>query len=147
MTTFAAAIGSPIDILSKVEIQRNSVVVDFYVSKKKFKSYKTERGRKNYVWKKLNAVLAKVPKLQQGLKILEFDPISNYFWGEDFICTPNDLGYNINNQVHKAKGDKLCVRDFSVEMIAVKLEETAPNLPKFQGEDYYIISSSYKLLK
>lgn len=97
--------------------------MDFYVNKKKYESYKTDRGRNNLVWRTLNKYLDSLTgKVIEGITIRNANCTSNNFWGNVPLNTVNDLGYCCYNEV-PLNEDVLTFRMLSLDIVGVVAED------------------------
>lgn len=98
--------------------------MDFYISKKKHDSYKTDRGRNSYVWRTLKKYLGSMTgKVVDGVEIRNLDVTSNNFWGDLPSARVNDLGYWDKNRV-PLNESVITIRIFQVDLVGVVSDET-----------------------
>lgn len=123
-------------------------IIDFYVNKKKYEGYKTERGRWNYVYTELAKILSSLTgDFYEGIEIRNATITSNHFWGQDEFCEVNDLGFSINNQV-PLNEDKITLRIFQIDIVGVVPEkkELTDCFIMIEDTDYQIDISNVKIV-
>ncbi len=97
--------------------------IDFYVNKEKYRSYKTQKGRHNYVDKVLRKIFSSIKgKVIDGVEIREAIITSNNFWGIDGFHEINDLGYCNSNRV-PLNEEKITLRIFQIDFVGVLIED------------------------
>jgi hypothetical protein len=102
-----------------MNILLTSAYMDFYVNKKKYEAYKTDKGRWNYVYKTIKEHLDSMTgTVVNNITIRDASLTSNKFWGQDNIIIVNDLGYSVGNKV-PLNEDKITIRNFSIDITAV----------------------------
>lgn len=124
-----------------MELLKVGLIIDFYVSKKKYNSYKRINTGKKYVERELkNYLRSLVGTVENGVEIRYCDISSNEFWGND-LCIINDLGHSFSNQLEKKRGDKLPIRVFGGEIIGIVLQdrERFENIVK---DNFILLTSS-----
>ena len=124
-------------------ILKSGGYIDFYISKKKYESLKTERGQMNYVYRVLKQFLKNMTGLitKEGLEVRDVDITSNNFWGDKISI--------IEAQYSKLKANenKLIVRNFMIDLIAVVLTKECENqFPEFKFEHFILKIGHSKLI-
>ena len=105
--------------LDQVNIFKGGAIIDIVVNREKFDSYKTERGKRNFVHRKLSDVFVSLENKKIGeLTIRDVSITSNHFWGEDFCEVPN-LSYCLSNQVEQIEDSKIVLRFFQVDVLGL----------------------------
>jgi hypothetical protein len=128
-----------------MELLKVGLVVDFYVSKKKYNSYKKASSLRRYVERVLKDYLQSlVGTVENGVEIRYCNITTNEFWGND-LSFINDLGYSFSNQIERREDDKLAVRVFGGEIIGIIIEkrERFENIVK---EDFILMTSSAQII-
>ena len=125
-----------------MKIVKANAFVDFYVSKKKYNSYKKEANKKRYVESVLFDYLQTlVHTVHNGCEIRYCRASSNSFWGQELTII-NDLGYNCNNLKEERTDDKLAIRVFSVELIGICIDDSIDRFNDIVKKDEFILSFS-----
>ena len=94
-------------------------IIDFYISPKKYETYKTNAGKYNYIYRELKKYLDSLTgKVVNGITIRDASITSNNFWGIKKFCKPNDLNYSCNNEV-PLREDKTTIRIFMIDIVGV----------------------------
>ena len=115
-------------------------IIDFYVSKKKYNSFKRENTKKSYVEQVLKEYLQSlVGTTKNGTEIRYCDITSNGFWGENLLFI-NDLNYSYSNEIEPRTDDKLAIRVFQIDLIGIKVADC--NKFKDIIEENFILSFS-----
>jgi hypothetical protein len=97
--------------------------MDFYVNKKKYNAYKTDRGRNRFVERTLKGYLDSLTgKVIEGITIRNANCTSNNFWGNVPLNPVNDLGYCAGNEVPMNE-DVVTLRMFSLDIVGVVDED------------------------
>lgn len=128
-----------------MQILKNGGYIDFYVNKKKYENYKTEKGKLNLVYRTLNNICGSLAgKTGKGLEIREVSFTSNSFWGNklNFI---NDIGYSDSNKV-ELNEDKLTVRFFGIDVISVVTGENFNSFPTLTSKNFEIKTAFSKII-
>lgn len=122
-------------------------VIDFYVNKKKYESYKTSKGRLNYVNKILEELLNSIKgKVIEGIEIREATITPNKFWRIKDFCTINDLGYSFSNQV-ALNEENITLRIFQIDIIGLFSEDkNVFNCLEIKNENFLIMLSHIKIV-
>lgn len=103
-----------------IKILLAGAYIDFYVNKSKFDNYKTDAGKKDYVFRELNKIFeSQTGKTINNIQIRDISITSNNFYGSELNFIP-DLDYNITNQCSKIdeSKNKLPIRSFHVDIVA-----------------------------
>lgn len=122
--------------------------IDFYIPKKKYESYKTSRGRKNFILIKLSEELKNLKgKVINGITLRDVSITSNGYWGQE-PCFINDLNYSVNNEVEETKReDTLVVRLFAIDVVGVTKEHDTLNcFFEMENETSYLSVGSVKIV-
>jgi hypothetical protein len=104
-----------------MDILLGSGYIDFYVDKKKFESYKTDNGKKNYVKIELDKILKSLKgQSYKNVIIRDASITTNNFWGNEF-CKINDIGYTgiTSKKFTNPKLNKIAIRVFQIDLICV----------------------------
>jgi hypothetical protein len=104
-----------------MDILLGSGYIDFYVDKKKFESYKTDNGKKNYVKIELDKILKSLKgQSYKNVIIRDASITTNNFWGDEFYKI-NDIGYNgiTPKKLINSKLNKIAIRVFQIDLICV----------------------------
>jgi len=130
------------------KIQLNGGIIDFYVDRKKYEGYKTKRGQYSFVETQLKDILASLRHTgkEQGLDVRLADITSNHFWGQDYLCEINELGWRGEKSI--PKNEKYAVlRVFHIDLASVVLGNVGlVNFPKFKGEKFLLECSTYRIV-
>ena len=128
-------------------------ILDFYVNKKKFDSYKTERGKMNFVADELNKYFLKMKGLvvNDVLTIRDVSITSNHFWGDGYHKI-NDIGYSYCNKLEPIyeKHNKVALRIIQIDVCGVgdglKLLKGNELFYVIKNENYILRGASYRLV-
>lgn len=97
--------------------------MDFYVNKKKYNAYKTDRGRNNFVERTFKKYLESLTgKVINGITIRNANVTSNNYWGNVPLNPVNDLGYCESNKVPMNE-DVVTLRMFGLDIVGVVPED------------------------
>jgi hypothetical protein len=97
--------------------------MDFYVNKKKYNAYKTDRGRNNFVERTFKKYLETLTgKVINGITIRNANVTSNNYWGNVPLHSINDLGYCESNKVPMNE-DVVTLRMFGLDIVGVVPED------------------------
>lgn len=128
--------------IKDIKLIKASAIVDFYVSRKKYNSYKKEATKKRYVESVLfDYFQTLVHTVHNGCEIRYCRVPSNSFWGQELTII-NDLGYNWDNQKEERTDDKLPIRIFGVDLIGVCIDDSVKKYNDIVKEDVFILSFS-----
>lgn len=106
-----------------MKLIKAGAIIDFYVSKKKYNSFKRDNTKQSYVERTLKDYLhSLVGTIENGMEIRYCDITSNNFWSYN-LSFINDLNYSFTNQIEPRTDDKLTVRVFMVDVIGIELKE------------------------
>ena len=122
-------------------------IIDFYVNKKKYRDYKTEIGRINYLNKRLEEIFSElIGKTFNGVTLRDVSITSNHLWGEEVVEIP-DLNYSISNQKQPVSEELglLPLREFHIDIIGVTDKENDFYF-EIEGDDFFLSLSNYKLV-
>lgn len=126
-----------------MKIIKASCILDFYVSKKKYKSYKKELSRKKYVISMVREYLESlVGETHSGVLIIYCTLSSNSAWSEDLLTIIPDLEYSFYNQVALRNDDKLALRQFQVDLIGVEVGINERDRFEDIKKDNFILSAT-----
>jgi hypothetical protein len=121
-------------------------IIDFYVNPKKYKDYKTNSGKFNYVYRELEKKLKSLVGMTvNGITIRDASITSNNFWGIKKFCKPNDLNYSCNNEV-PLREDKKTIRIFMIDIVGVYEGdvELKDQFFKVSEKDFHLTISNVK---
>jgi hypothetical protein len=133
--------------MENIKILLNSAIIDFYIDKKKFNSYKNFRNQKNFVFTKLMEILTKIKGTKiDNIEIRDVSITSNNFWGQE-LYKINDLGYNFANQCEENK-KFVTLRIFNIDIISVFSDKISDKdtFLNIKGDNFLIQSSSAKII-
>ena len=139
-----------------------SGIIDFYVKTSKYNSYKTEQGRKNYVYRELEKIFKSLvgevistsntePQIDLAPRITLRDVsiTSNNYWGNEFTFI-NDLDYSCNNECKEIDDSKnlLPIRIFQIDIIGVTPPIQTKLFYHFKvvKPNFVLTNSSFKLV-
>jgi|GEM_PF-6870096 len=128
--------------MKDIKLIKASAIIDFYVSKKRYNSFKKDRSKKRYVEEVLfNYLESLVSTTKNGCEIRYCRVSSNNFWGNELLFI-NDLGYSFANQKEKREDDKLPIRVFQVELIGINVDDAIEKYEDIVDENFLISFSS-----
>ena len=124
-------------------------IIDILVNKKKYRDYKNDSSRINYVNRVLLSIFEKLIGTKVGTTLIRDMTITpNNLWGEDFVEI-NDLGYSITNKVPPLGDDSkfLPLRLFHIDIIGISdTDLVGDNFFEIKDENYLITVSNGKLV-
>ena len=121
--------------------------IDFYVNPKKYNSYKTDKGKRNFVNRELRKILTSLTKqVHHCIEIRQANITSNNFWRIKKFTTINDIGYNCNNPL-PLNEEKLTIRISLIDLIGVVLDnENYSPFPTIKGKNFMLKISHSKII-
>lgn len=124
------------------KIIKSGGFIDFYISKKKYESLKTEKGKMNYVYNILKQYLNNmVDTIEHGIEIRDMDIAPNNFWGNDIHIINSGYSNLKENKI------KLIVRTFQIDLIGVILvKELKDIFPVFERGHFIVKFSHTKII-
>jgi hypothetical protein len=130
-----------------MDILLGSGYIDFYVNKKKFESYKTDKGIKNYVERELYTILESLRgQTYENVIIRDASITSNNFWGND-IHKINDIGYNFANikKLIDPNLNKIAIRVLHIDLICVG-DNLKTMFINIENENFILNTGSCKII-
>jgi hypothetical protein len=132
--------------MKNLKIIKGSGIIDFHINKKKYNAYKTDRGKRNYVYGELNSVLNKFKgETLNDVEIRLLDITSNDFWVQKELCFVNDIGYSAANKV-PLNEDVLTARIFSINLIGICKDQFEDQFPIFRKKGVEINISCLQII-
>lgn len=127
----------------KILYGREAGILDFYVSRKKWKTLKTLKSQIRFVGEQLDGRVFPqiIGNVVDNILIRDVSISSNNLWGRENFTIINDIGYSCNNLCPSREDDNLTIRIFGIDMIGIGVEKFKglPGLIKYQKSDFLIV--------
>ena len=96
-------------------------ILDMYVNRKKYESYKRDNSKRNYIERKMNELFNSIiGTCVNEVTIRSISVTPNNFWGNKTNIIP-DIGYSCNNIIPSVgdDSDEIPIRLFMVDIVGV----------------------------
>lgn len=121
-------------------------IIDFRVNKVKYNSYKTRKGRFNYVYGVLNGYLSSMSDtIVSGVEIRNLSITHNNFYGLKDFHIINDLNYNCRNLL-PLNENFVTIRMNEIDHVGIICGYGADLFFEIMNDNFYFNSCGYKIV-
>lgn len=135
----------------KIHLTIAGAMIDFHLNKKKYRGYKTNLGRFNYIQRCLDKILNSLKgTVHNDIELREISITPNHFWGVDEHTIINDIGYSYNNLV--ALNDNfITIRIMDIDVVGIVkdniiIDDISKQFIKIKTKDYHFNITNSKIV-
>lgn len=129
----------------RTKILKAGCIIDLRLNKVKYNSYKTRKGRFNYVYDILNEYLKSMTDtIVNGVEIRNISITSNNYYGITDFCIINDLDYSAGNLL-PLNENFVTIRIFQIDLIGIICGYGAVMLVKVKNDNFCLDTSHYEI--